>query len=446
VVLRYNTNGTLDTSFSGDGGVITDVGFGSVDVASCVAVQSDGKIIVGGHTHATGFDTFLLLRYNTNGTLDSTFGTEGRVIFSHLSSTDDQARAIAIQSDGKIVLTGVSHLGGGEYLALARFTKDGSPDTAFSDDGFREYTFNGVEFGTSVAIQKDGKIVAAGYTNLKIQSDGKILIGGHSTLSNDFVLARLNADGTPDLPFGGSNNGRIVNSFGATDIATSLVLQPDGKAILAGYSNADLVTTNNDFALARYNTDGTQDLSFDTDGELLTNFGTDTEDRANAMAFQPDGRIVLVGRSGNDFAAARYNLFGRVDARVGSNNSATTGNNIYNTTGAGQSLDLSIKKDGGKKTSFVRIQNDGHENATITVQGTAGNGDFTVRYLSGSTPVTSAVVGGSFNTGSLASGASIVLKVEVTAKTKKAKKTRSFSIKATGGGTTDTVIVKAKSK
>lgn len=483
-VLRYNSNGSLDTSFSGDGGVLTDIGFGSTDFATCVAVQSDGKIVVGGYTNASGTGTdLLLLRYNTNGTLDTSFGDGGRILYN--ITTDEQVAAVAIQPDGKIILVGTIFIGSSPDFCAIRFKKDGSPDATFKGGSSGFYSFGGNDFATSVALQKDGKIVIGGYTNtnvndfalvrllpdgtfdntfdtdgkvtinagsddraaaVKIQSDGKILVAGTTvTGSDNFILARLNSNGTPDLPFGGSNTGRINNSFGDTDVVTSMVLQPDGKAILAGYSNAG-PGINNDFALARYNTDGTQDLSFGVDGELLTDIATDTSDRAFAAALQPDGRIVLAGQSGSDFAAARYNLFSRADARIGAKSSANSGNNVYNTTGASQSLNVSVPKGGGKKSSFVRIQNDGHENAAITVQGTAGNGSFTVRYLSGSTNVTSAVVGGSFSTGSLASGASIVLKVEITAKTKAANKTRDFKITATGGGTTDAVLVKAKSK
>ncbi len=481
-VLRYNANGTLDTTFSGDGGVLTDVGISSTDVATCVAVQSDGKILVGGYSNASGVNDHLLLRYNTNGTLDTTFGSNGRILYN--AGGNDQAAALAIQPDGKIVLVGRNYIGTGEDFTIFRFSKEGMPDPTFSVDGFRTYSFGFDDYATSVAIQEDGKIVVAGYcssnTNdfavlrmhpnsdldnsfhfdgkvtinmggddramaMKIQSDGKILLGGYTTNVNmDFALARLNTDGAPDFSFGGSGNGRIEHHLGGSEAANGMVLQPDGKAILVGYSNG---TGTYDFTLTRYNTNGTPDTTFGVAGKVSTDIAGFATDVATAAALQPDGRLVAAGYAGNDFAVARYNLITvRADARIGPNSNATSGNNIYNTTGASQTLNVTVPKAGGKKTSYLRVQNDGHETGAINVKGTGSNKNFTVRYLSGNSNVTSSVVAGTFSTGNLVSGASSLLKVEVTAKTKAANKNGNVRITATGGGTTDTVIVKAKSK
>lgn len=474
-VLRYNANGTLDTSFDSDGGVITDIISGSVDVASGVAVQSDGKILVVG---TTGLDT-VVVRYHANGALDTFFGTGGRVI-TDVSGTD-QGTCIAIQSDGKILLGGTNDIGASADFTVLRLNKDGTPDSTFSGDGQLDFTLGAEDLCTAIALQSNGSIVLAGFsslggnnqfavarvtstgvqdatfdgdgevttpisgddqgTSVKIQPDGKILVGGSVIDGNeDFAIARYNTNGTLDNSFSG--DGLFVHTFGTVDVSRGMALQKDGKIVLVGSSG-------NDFALARYNSDGTQDLSLSTDGELVTDIGTATVDRANAVALQADGRIVVVGSTGTDFAAVRYNLALRTDARIGANKKANGGNNVYNTTGAGQTLNASIAKSGGKKTSFVRIQNDGHDNEAFTVTGSGNTSTFTIRYFNGNVDVTPNVIGAGFNTASLAPGASQLIKVVVTAKTKKPNKKSTFSItgKSVSDATnTDVVLIKAKSK
>lgn len=479
-VLRYNANGTLDTSFDSDGGVITDISGGSVDVASGVAVQSDGKILVVG---TNGLDT-VLVRYHANGALDTFFGAGGRVI-TNVSGTD-RGTCLAIQNDGKILVGGTNDIGASPDFTILRFNKDGSPDTTFSGDGLIDFTFGGNDLCTSIALQPNGSIILAGFsddvgtndfavgrvtsagvldgtfgggdgqvltpvsgddqaTSVKVQPDGKILVGG-SVIdgSEDFAIARYNTAGTLDTSFSG--DGLFVHTFGSLDVARGMALQKDGKIVLAG-SSTDSGT--NDFALARYNSDGTQDLSFSADGELTTDIGAATTDQANAVALQADGRIVVVGSTGTDFAAVRYNLATRTDARIGAKNTANSGNNIYNTTGSGQTLNATVKKSGGKKSAFVRIQNDGHDNESFNVTGSGNTSTFNVRYFNGNVDITPNVVGSGFNTSALAPGSSFLMKVVVTAKTKKPNKNATFTItgKCVSDTTnTDVVLIKAKSK
>jgi uncharacterized delta-60 repeat protein len=477
-VLRYNANGSLDTSFDNDGGVITDIGAATADVGNAVAVQPDGKILVVG---TSGAD-ILILRYNVNGSLDSFFGGGGKIVTNVASS--DNGSSIALQNDGKILVAGSAFVGADANFALLRFNSDGSPDTTFSGDGRHTFTFGAEDICQAIALQADGKIVMAGHSNAEtdrdfalarlnadgsmdssfdvdgtlltdldkddtgnavlIQPDGKIVVGGASTNSGDvsnFSIARYNSNGALDTSF--SNDGFLTETFGSEDQAKAMVLQKDGKLLLAGFSNA---ADANDFALLRVTSNGIVDTTFDTEGEVLTNItGTDA---ANAMVLQPDGRAVVAGSSGTDFALARYHTLIRTDTRLGVKNNAAGGNNIYNSTGAGQSLNPKIKRSGGKKNSFVRIQNDGHDSGDFTITGTGGNGSFGVKYLSGTIDVTNAVKAGTFNTGTLAPGATFLLKVEITAKTKNAGKNRNFLVTSRSTqdtSSTDTVLIKATS-
>jgi uncharacterized delta-60 repeat protein len=173
------SSGQLDTSFSGDGKVTTAFASESVDEAHAVAVQSDGKIVAAGESAGD----FALARYTTTGTLDTSFGDGGRVETVFDLGSDDVASALAIQADGKIVAAGVSN----NRFALARYNTDGTLDTSFNGDGklMTHFAAGSADLALAVAIQADGKIVAAGVSN------------------DRFALARYNTNGTLDTTFGG---------------------------------------------------------------------------------------------------------------------------------------------------------------------------------------------------------------------------------------------------
>jgi uncharacterized delta-60 repeat protein len=285
---RYNTDGTLDTSFDSDGKVTTVFG-ASNDRVYSVAIQSDGKIVVAGVSYTGSSNDFALVRYNTDGSLDTSFDSDGKVT-TDFGGGNDQAFSVAIQSDGKIVAAGNSRNGNWDF-ALARYNTDGSLDTSFDSGGKVTTDFGGGnDRAYSVAIQSDGKIVAAGYS-----SNGS---------NNDFALVRYNTDGTLDTNF--DSGGKVTTDFGGgDDQAYSVAIQSDGKIVVAGLSYTG---SNNGFALVRYNTDGTLDTSFDSDGKVTTAIGG-TNDRAYSVAIQSDGKIVAAGYSYSgiqDFALVRY--------------------------------------------------------------------------------------------------------------------------------------------
>ncbi|MBP7810538.1 MAG: T9SS type A sorting domain-containing protein [Bacteroidia bacterium] len=349
-VMRYNTNGSLDNTFDTDGRVSTTFGIGTNDQATCIAIQSDGKIVVGGYSNQGGNYDFAVVRYNTNGSLDNTFDTDGRVT-TVIGADHDYVRGIAIQSDGKIVVTGDYYVGiNNDDIAVVRYNTDGSLDATFGTSG-KVTTIMGSDLdgAKSVAIQSDGKIVVGGFSivgstqdfavlryntngsldvtfdgdgmaitpigtgddsgsSVALQSDGKIVLGGESVVgSNDnFAAIRYNTNGSLDATFDG--DGKVTTAFGtADDKAKSVAILSDGRIVLAGNSNNG---TNNDFAVAVYNSNGSLDVSFDTDGKVTTAIGSGA-DVGSAVAVQSDSKIVVAGYfnngSNNDFAVARYN-------------------------------------------------------------------------------------------------------------------------------------------
>jgi uncharacterized delta-60 repeat protein len=269
--------------------------FGPTEQAEAVAIQSDGKIVaagqVGGFRPNTGIG---LVRYNTDGSLDSSFDGDGKLLTPNSGNLSIAAHAMAIQSNGKIVVAGSALDSSIGKFALIRYNPNGSLDTSFDGDGI-VLTLIGERAGASaVAIQPDGKIIAVGSADIGAELSG-------------FALARYNADGSLDASFDG--DGKVITDFGASGAgANSVAIQSNGKIVVAGST-----FPNTGFALARYNTDGSLDASFDGDGKVVTPVG-DRNISASAVAIQPDGKIVAAGTAfstvnggGNwDFAVVRY--------------------------------------------------------------------------------------------------------------------------------------------
>ena len=311
-VVRYHANGTLDNTFDGDGKIYTPMGFPVNSAASDVATQADGKIIVAGYASNGSNDDFMVARYNTDGSPDSSFGSDGKVTTDivQFNPFGERARAVAIQTDGKIIVAGHSNATANTTdFTLVRYNPDGSRDFTFDGDGIVTTHFSASEDINDVAIQPDGKIVAAGY------------VSNGSTI--DIAVARYNADGSLDTAFDG--DGKLTTDFGGGgDRAESVAIQPDGKIAIGGAAS---LGPGYDFALVRYNADGSLDASFDVDGKLTTDM-TGLGDAVNAIAIQADGRIVAAGVGGSfnglDFALARYNPNGSLDASFDGDGKVTT--------------------------------------------------------------------------------------------------------------------------
>ncbi len=317
-VARYNTNGSLDTTFGGRGKVSTNFANGS-DVAYGVAIRSDGRIVVVGEishvAHGPSIvGRFAVAQYMPDGTLDTTFGGDGKVT-TDFTSGEDGARGVAIHA-GKIVAAGATNVGCFcSRFALARYDADGSLDTTFGGDGKVLTRFRNGGQARAVDIQANGKIVAA---------------GGQVPEVDRFEVARYRPDGTLDPTFGG--DGKVTTNMGrGEEEATGVAIQANGKVVAVGYT--DMPHEFGDtfgpgkFALARYRVDGTLDAGFGGDGRVKTRFGRTGSSAAEDVAIQADGRIVVAGHAsgrGGRFALARYNLGGALDDSFGGDGRATT--------------------------------------------------------------------------------------------------------------------------
>jgi len=293
---RYNSSGTVDVSFGNGGSTIVDLG-GGIDTAYAISIQSDGKILLAGYgkTPLTFVDV-ALVRFNIDGTLDTTFGTSG-IVLAGFSGGTDIAYDMTIQPDGKILVAGSGWWGVWPqrmmYL-LARFNTDGTLDTAFGTSGhvFRDFGVESRAYG--VNVQADGKILVAGTTDI------------FSYYTSNIAVVRYNSDGTLDTGFG--SGGTVITDFGSNlgEQGFDVVSQVDGRILVAGYT-IDPVNSDKEFALVRYNSDGTLDAGFGVGGLVTTDLGANTSDSANAMALQPDGKIILVGDINTyGIAIARY--------------------------------------------------------------------------------------------------------------------------------------------
>ncbi|MFH1140349.1 MAG: delta-60 repeat domain-containing protein, partial [Chloroflexota bacterium] len=205
---RFNADGSLDTTFGTSGKVTTD--FGGDDAGESMAIQSDGAIVMVGWSNAGGNADFALARYNANGSLDTSFGTGGKVTTDF--GGNSHGLSVAIQGDGRIVVSGNAVVGSPSDFALARYNANGSLDTTFGAGGKVTTDFGGAggaDSGNSVAIQSDGRIVVAGFSNA----------GGF----NDFALARYNANGILDTTFG--TGGKVTTDFEGDDVGSSVAIQ-----------------------------------------------------------------------------------------------------------------------------------------------------------------------------------------------------------------------------
>ncbi|MBI3821555.1 MAG: hypothetical protein HY289_02625 [Planctomycetes bacterium] len=284
-VARYLPNGVLDTSFGGDGIVLTAISASQTDEAKDVVVDANGRIVVVGEVVSGNFD-FAVVRYNDDGTLDTSFDGDGIVVTS-FGSGDDGAQAV-LMVGSRILVAGSATVAGGRDFAFVRYNADGSLDTTYDGDG-KLTTPVGPDFDVAWKIAFDG----AG----RLVAGGQIFNGSNY----DFAVVRYNPDGSLDPTFDG--DGKAITPIGSgDDYGGWLVLDSLGRPIQGGYT---WTGSQYDFALVRYNTDGSLDPSFGTNGKVVQPIGAG-EDLLTAIALDHDGRIVVAGESDGDFAVARF--------------------------------------------------------------------------------------------------------------------------------------------
>ncbi|MBU0649522.1 hypothetical protein KJ969_05540, partial [Patescibacteria group bacterium] len=367
-IWRYNTDGTLDTTFNVVGYTVHDsaAGGSSHDSGVSLQIQSDGKYVVAGYSRTLAGDYDLAIwRYNTDGTLDTTFNVVGYATHDNAAggSGSDWGRSLQIQSDGKYVVAGYSrNAAGNDDMVIWRYNTDGTLDATFNAVGY---------------IIHDNAAGGSGNDtgqSLQIQSDGKYVVAGNSTnaaANTDMAIWRYNADGTLDTTFntvGYATHDSAAGGSGA-EVIYSLQIQSDGKYVVAGYSTN--AAGNWDMAIWRYNTDGTLDTTFNTVGYAAHDSaaGGSGDDAGWSLYIQSDGKYVISGRSRNaagddDLAIWRYNTDGTLDTTFN-----TVGYLTHNGAAGG------VGKDEGW---YVRVQSDGKFVVAGRSRNAAGNDDMAI--------------------------------------------------------------------
>jgi uncharacterized delta-60 repeat protein len=288
-VARINPNGLFDKSF-GTGGRMT-VDFGGNESAYSMVLRPNGKIVLAGYTSkgSTGED-IAVAQLNADGSLDGSFGVGGKTTADF--GSDEEAEAVVLQPNGKIVVAGYTSKGTTSAdFAVARINPNGLFDSSFGTGGRMTVDFGGFELAFGVALRPGGKMVVVG-------------AAAKPATGYDVAIAQLAANGSLDSLFGVS--GKTTADFGGTDEAYAVALQPDGKIMAVGSTSNG--SNSGDFAVARINPNGLYDQSFGAGGRMTVDFGGD--ERAHAVLLQPDGKIVVAGETvkgttGWDFAVAR---------------------------------------------------------------------------------------------------------------------------------------------
>ncbi|HJS50829.1 MAG TPA: hypothetical protein VJ781_02930 [Pyrinomonadaceae bacterium] len=386
VIVRLRPDGAIDNAFGKNGFAFSDIANDSSDVAEAASLQPDGKILVGGWIASgkempAGFSNndLLLLRYNSDGSIDKSFGSNGKVVTSFSADTSEWLRAISIQPDGKIVAAATVHDGSSNDFAVVRFNPDGSLDTRFGLNG-----------KVKTVVSRLGDLVRS----VALGQDGKILVAGETTTERrtDVAIVRYNGDGFLDKTFNGSGiltlgvgknidigiwvagmadaglaigirswgvmtgdigqsvssgdsvavvrltaDGRMDESFGKNGIASEMIkartrvwaedgaVAENGLIVIAGnVYNGYTVPTN--LVMARFRKTGALDTSFGNGGKVITNPGPGAI-VGNALTLQKDGKILVAGSTagptGTVFAVARFAENGTPDPTFGKAGKAT---------------------------------------------------------------------------------------------------------------------------
>ena len=326
VVRLRSANGTLDPTFGSGGKRVIDFGTDDESVYGA-ALQPDGKLVLAGDSRLQP----AVVRLKANGTLDTSFDGDGRKLFSW--GAIGRVTAVVVAPNGKILLGGFSGPEGGN-IQVARLNANGAFDTTFGTAGIAAVDFGGTEFGEALARQADGRILVVGRSSgagavvarlratgvldpdfggdgrvtlpggggvnaVLVQPDRNIVVAGNASGSATMTVTRLKPDGSLDTGFG--SGGTATVAFGS--LANPLggaARQPDGKIVIAGYTQ-----DGEDVAVARLNANGSLDATFGAGGKATVDFGAATF--GNAVALAPNGRIVVAGQKtgGDDFAVAR---------------------------------------------------------------------------------------------------------------------------------------------
>ena len=326
---RFNANGTLDTTFNGSGIVVHNSAAGGAgdDSGKAIAVDSQGRILVAGSsTNSAGNKDMVIWRFNVNGTLDTTFNGSGTIVNNGAAGGvgDDSGNAIALDSQGRILVAGSStNSAGNNDMVVWRFNANGTVDTGFNKSGI------------VVNIDVAGGVGDDSGNAIVVDSQGRILVAGSSTDSSgnkDMVVWRYKTDGTIDTTF--NTTGIVINNGAAggsgDDFGNAIAVDSQGRILVAGSSTN--ISGNTDMVIWRFKADGTLDTTFNNSGIVINNgaAGSNGNDSGNAIAIDFQGGILLTGSSTNtagntDMVVWKFNADGTLDTTF--NNSGIVINN-----------------------------------------------------------------------------------------------------------------------
>ncbi len=376
-LVRYNQNGTPDSTFGSNG--IVKTSFGSSQAAgNAVAVQPDGKILVAGQSTHSNIADYALVRYKMNGELDSTFGTAGKVV-TDLGSTFETSNALAIQADGKIISAG-SVYGASVDFGVVRYNSNGSLDSAFGVGGIVVTSIADEDQANAVRVQPDGKIVVAGFSSINAKGD--------------FSVVRYNTDGTLDKNFG--TGGKVTTNIQNSDLGYDLLIHSNGKILVAG-TVGYVQVVGGPIGLVQYNEDGSLDTGFGTGGKSI--IATGNPHFVWSLARQPDGKIFvgsesLISSNNKQWSLSRALPNGTIDATFGTNGVVNTdliGTSEYSTSmliqpdakivmaggaGGASSFDLVVCR---YLNDFVSGTTDVPQALAFNISPNPGNGLFSLR-------------------------------------------------------------------
>ena len=294
--------GNPDLTFGGTGYVTTSAGtlhsFGYA-----MEVQTDNKIVVGGYSIQNGYSANTLIRYNTDGSFDNSFGNNGMVVTQ--TGLSSHINSIAIQNDNKILAAGITNIDTSFLFTVIRYNPDGTLDNSFGNNGV-----------TLINVENSSNCY-----NAALKSNGQILVSGYcyKNFNTGIALVQINGDGMLDTNFG--TGGISIHHFSESpDIeAWAMALDGDEKIVTTGmyYDSAIL---RSKISVCRFNSDGSRDSSFGTGGLVISSAGVNTDDFGNAIVIQSNNKIVVAGTSNNYAVISRYNINGSPDSTFATGN------------------------------------------------------------------------------------------------------------------------------
>lgn len=299
-LVRYNTDRTIDTTFGIGGKIVAD--FGGDDKGYGVAIDAQGRLFIAGSTIVSGKTSVALMCYKADGTLDTTFGAGGKLITDFGGSSENQGYSLKIDASGKVLIAGSTVINGKRDVAVVRYTATGLLDTSFGANGQVTTDCGGDDDeGKSITIDSSGRIVVA----------GTAVING----KRDFTVIRYTANGSLDTSFG--SGGKVTTDCGGNDDeGKSLKIDVSGNILVAGTA---IINGQRDFTIVRYKADGSLDTSFGTGGKVTIDCGGD--DDARTMTIDSSGKILIGGsikiNGGTDSVIIRLNVDGSLDTSFG---------------------------------------------------------------------------------------------------------------------------------